>query len=370
MGNRAKFGVIVAIVVAVATASLVVRSRAGGVSGMQWTQIGPQPLEIDAEHNYQGTGPDSGEVADIAVDPRGSKDQIIFIATEAGGIWQSTDAGNTWHTTFDQTASLSTGAVALDPGNPSIVYAGTGNPTSQGFFKGAGVYKSIDDGQTWTLAPMTGTSLNTGNIGVNRIVLPAPGLLLVATNAGLVRSTDGGNTSTGVPVGGTMSYINDIHRDTATATTVYAAVQGTGIFQSTDSGATWGSNLFTGSNGSPVQDSDGTHAIGFIAFAQSTTHPGKIWASVQNVASGRPSNYFGLYMTSDGGTTWAHLNGGGGADAGGRPMVVANAVTTKPSEIRRMTQRSTSVSRSYGPRPMVAAVSRTTPPRTTGTIML
>ena len=48
-----------------------IKAGATGLSGVQWTQVGPAPLQINAEQNYQGAGPDSGQVVDIAVDPRG-----------------------------------------------------------------------------------------------------------------------------------------------------------------------------------------------------------------------------------------------------------------------------------------------------------
>jgi hypothetical protein len=132
-----------ALVIAfLATGAFLTILHAGGSPGVQWNQIGPAPLQIDADTNFQGNGPDSGQVVDVAIDPRGSTDQTIFIATQDGGIWQSTDGGKTWQTTTDFLSSLSMGAVALDPANPSIVYAGTGSPASNSFFKGIGIYKS------------------------------------------------------------------------------------------------------------------------------------------------------------------------------------------------------------------------------------
>src|SRR5712692_1315783 len=65
------------------------------VVGVQWTQIGPAPLRID-DNTYQGDGPDSGRVDDIAIDPRGAGDQVIYIAASSGGIWKSTDGGLSW----------------------------------------------------------------------------------------------------------------------------------------------------------------------------------------------------------------------------------------------------------------------------------
>ena len=129
--------------------------------GVRWKQIGPQPLKIINDKQFQGAGPDSGEVVDIAVDPRGATDQVIYVATNDGGIWKTLDGGATWLPKTDLMPSLSMGAVALDPNNADIVYAGTGNPfdggggglesgATTGFSKAIGIYRSTDAGETWS----------------------------------------------------------------------------------------------------------------------------------------------------------------------------------------------------------------------------
>src|SRR5262245_36511522 len=238
----------------------------GAPLGSHWVGVGPKPLRIDpAPPNYpagdtvlfQGTGPDSGEVVDVAIDPRGSADQVVYIATNGGGIWKTTDGGNTWRPTMDFMPTLSMGAVALDPANPDVVYAGTGNPFDGGQIGqlGVGIYKSIDGGQTWT---QTGASVLSGTL-INRIVLPASGVLVVATTTGLYRSVDGGQSfgsnapafNNGQPV--RTGYVSGLALDTLTPSTVYAAISAQGLFRSTDGGATFpdSGNLFA-SLGSPV----------------------------------------------------------------------------------------------------------------------
>src|SRR5439155_2017534 len=167
--------------------------------GVRWKQIGPQPLKIINDKQFQGAGPDSGEVVDIAVDPRGATDQVIYVATNDGGIWKTLDGGATWLPKTDLMPSLSMGAVALDPNNADIVYAGTGNPfdggggglesgATTGFSKAIGIYRSTDAGETWShLADALFK-----RVRINRIVLPRSDVLLVATSAGLFRSIDGG----------------------------------------------------------------------------------------------------------------------------------------------------------------------------------
>src|SRR5262249_32732330 len=49
-------------------------------AGVTWLGIGPQPLKIDKEQNFQGSGPDSGEVVDILIDPGGATDSVMYLA--------------------------------------------------------------------------------------------------------------------------------------------------------------------------------------------------------------------------------------------------------------------------------------------------
>ena len=310
-----------AIALAIAVVALV-NVHATGINGSQWMQVGPAPLQIDAGlwQRYQGSGPDSGEVVDIAIDPRGTTDQTIYIASGSGGVWKSTDHGTSWRPLTDYLLTLSTGAVALDPGNPSIVYAGTGNPAFAGSadcprcnFPAVGIYKSLDGGNTWTLLPNSPTG-----VAINRIVLPQPGVLLVATNGGLYRSLDGGTNFSQLTVSGSPSNVNDIRLDTQSPSTrVRVSISGLGIFVSnsdvTAATPPTFTNLWTASNGSPLQNpivTGGT--VGDIAFAQSTKVGGSpsgktIYATVQNATASH--EYLGLWASTNGGGTWTNLPG-------------------------------------------------------------
>jgi photosystem II stability/assembly factor-like uncharacterized protein len=230
-------------------------------------------------------------VNDIAIDPRGSSDQTIYIAAGDGGIWKTTDGGATWSPRTDLMPSLSMGSVALDPGDPSIVYAGTGNQFNQyGVIKGVGIYKSMNGGDTWMVL---GTNLFK-DVVINRIVLPGPNVLLIASGNGLYRSVDGGtnfgantpdfNDGKPIPIGPSALtsriFITDLKADTASSSTVYVAVAGYGIFKSTDGGATFPSaNFLTSANGA-------TDDLRFIRFTQSTS-PNNLtmYANVQLSAS-------------------------------------------------------------------------------------
>jgi photosystem II stability/assembly factor-like uncharacterized protein len=83
-------------------------------------------------------GPYGGSVVAIAVDPRQS--QVIYAGTWGGGIYKSTDGGNNWIAAGNGLGVLYIDSLAVDPEVTTTVYAGT---------HGGGVYKSIDGGASW-----------------------------------------------------------------------------------------------------------------------------------------------------------------------------------------------------------------------------
>jgi photosystem II stability/assembly factor-like uncharacterized protein len=299
------------------------RGRASAQCGCNahWVQVGPAPLRVYNDQIYQGAGPDSGEVVDIAVVPRQTKDTTIYIATNDGGIWRTRNGGVSWTPTTDGLATLSMGAVALDPTNPSVVYAGTGNNYDGGrrvstlpFSKGIGIYRSDDGGDSWPY--LLGSNVFTGK-NITRIVVPNSHTLLVGTTNGLYKSIDAGahfgappSYTNGAPV--LPGNVTDLHLDTnPLTTTAFAAVDGTGIFKSTNLFASAGTNLFN-NPGAP----QGTYHR--ISFSQSTFANGAPWgrtmyASVdykQDPTIPTPSKpnmgrlWKGLFKTTNGGNSW------------------------------------------------------------------
>ena len=285
-------------------------------AGVQWSQVGPAPIRIDPDpadplkqfHIFQGVGPVAGEVTGIAIDPTGTTDQTIYVSTNDGGIWKSTDGGASWNPKTENMPSLSVGAVALDPANPSSVYVGTGNEFDGGgvlpnpnigssFAKGVGVYKSTDAGETWAIV---GGAVFAG-LAITDIVLPATNVLLVATNNGLFRSIDGGaNFGNNAPqfnngLAVQPGSISCLSLDTATPTTVYTGVRGSGLFVSKDSGATFPANLFANPGGP-------TGSFDYIAFSQSVSNSQVMYASVDDPSATPP--YKGLFKSRNGGQNW------------------------------------------------------------------
>ena len=149
-----------------------------------WQSIGPSRLQ-SGTYSYV-----SGRVSSLAVDPDDSN--TVYCAAAGGGLWKSTNAGSSWTSLTDEFPRLSSGSVAVDPSNPSILYYGTGelNFNLDGY-PGSGVYKSTDAGSSWTQLVFPGTIYYTGKIAI------APSndaVVCVAGYAGIYRSTNSGTS--------------------------------------------------------------------------------------------------------------------------------------------------------------------------------
>ncbi|TCR15956.1 choice-of-anchor D domain-containing protein [Streptomyces sp. BK205] len=297
----------------------------GGVAGSaplaaaQWRQVGPAPMR---QTLGGGPAPVAGRVYDVAVDPRGSSDKTLYAAT-LGGIWKSLDSGATWAPKTDRLPWTQMSAVALDPANPDIVYAG-------GIFTpGPSLFRSVDGGETWSTiggAAMLGQS-------VVRLVLPAPGVVLVGTFInGVYRSVnDGANFGNNLgaydnnaPIlGGSLT---DLHLHTTKPTTVYACMRGKGIFESTDSGATFPTNLFA----NPGAPAAGTYET--VTMAQSTKpadHTMYATASTQ-------SAWVGLFKSTNDGKNWKLKPAAAAAAATGAQFGFDQTIGVDPQDARRV----------------------------------
>ena len=295
----------------------------------EWRQVGPAPIRVPPRFQQgDGLGPNSGQVTSIALDPSGSRDQVVYAATNDSGVWRSADGGGTWRTISDALPSLSMGAVALDPSNPSVVYAGTGTGHDPGltFWLGLGLFRSADGGRTWS---QLGAHLF-DQAGIVSIAV-APSNLLVATSRGIFRSVDGGahfgSDPPGFANGQAVVKGNalDLRLDTASPSTVYASVYGLGLIRSTDAGVTFPTTLLAAKEG--------------LIFAQSTLPDSRtIYA-----AMGDGPQSWRLMRSTDGGGKFgavpASLNGvanGVAADDNGCSCILNRTIGVDPRDPSRL----------------------------------
>ena len=151
-----------------------------------WKLIGPQP-----EEQAGVSGVYAGRVTALVVDPRSAA--TVYAGTAEGGVWKTTDGGTNWLPLTDAQQSLAIGSLALDPSDPDIVYAGTGEANFNGdAYFGSGILKSNNRGLTWMSLgtdEFTGTAI--GAIAVSPVDSQS---VLVAKFSGVFRSSDGGVT--------------------------------------------------------------------------------------------------------------------------------------------------------------------------------
>ncbi len=244
-----------------------------------------------------------GRTRSVLVDPEDSSQKTWFSAGVSGGIWKTTNAGESWFEIAPGMENLAIVTLAMSPANSNVIYAGTG----EGFIfngsfllNGNGIYKSTDKGDTWKLLPSTDG--NPDFINVSRIIVDPQdeNILLASTGGrkaigggaeefgGVFRSTNGGKSwkqvfNIGNPVQQIIAAPSDFNIQ------YLSVVNGDGIYQSTDGGLTW------------TERNTGILLDRRIELGISYSNPDKVYASSYSNLSGAGSD---LYMTENGGVEW------------------------------------------------------------------
>jgi len=308
-------------------------------SEMRWRCIGP----------FRG-----GRTVAISGVPH--QPNVFYMAAVNGGVWKTTDFGNTWNPIFDDQPTGSVGALAVAPSDPNIIYAGSGEGLQRpDLATGDGVYKSTDAGKTWTHLQNLRDAQQITAILVDprdpsRVFVAAQGHPYgPSAERGVFRSTDGGQSFQKVLYKDENTGAADLAFDPANPQTIYAVLwaarvapweirsgesfisAGSGLFKSTDGGSHW--QPLT--KGLPTAD-DG---LGRIGIAVSHSEPNRLYATVEAKKNG------GVYRSGDAGETWKQLNsdrriGGRGPGAMGIAVApdspdviyVANTTTWKSTD--------------------------------------
>lgn len=133
--------------------------------------------------------------------------QQLWAGTTHGGLWHSADAGQSWTLASEAMKGMAVGALAVDPLNADMMYAGTGEGRSNNAALGGhGMFRSGDGGLSWSLLPLSDPATVGENWShINSVAISASGVILAATsdnqyNGFIYRSVDGGQTWGLVPV--------------------------------------------------------------------------------------------------------------------------------------------------------------------------
>ncbi|MDB9899747.1 glycosyl hydrolase, partial [Flavobacteriaceae bacterium] len=111
------------------------------------TKINP---ELHESVQYRSIGPFRGGRSAAAVGVP-NQPKVFYFGATGGGVWKTTDGGETYANISDGYFGGSIGSVAVAPSDPNVLYVGGGEVTVRGnVSSGKGVWKSVDAGSTWT----------------------------------------------------------------------------------------------------------------------------------------------------------------------------------------------------------------------------
>jgi photosystem II stability/assembly factor-like uncharacterized protein len=280
--------------------------------------------------SFRYIGPVGNRVSAVAGVP--GNPLIYYAGSASGGIFKSADAGITWQPIFDDQPVSSIGSLAVNPTDPKIVWAGTGEPWIRSHISvGMGIYKSTDAGKTWKLMGLE----KTGRIA--RIVIDPqhPDTVFAAAmghnygpqeDRGVFRTTDGGKTWSRVLFVDENTGCSDIVMSPDNPQVLFAGMwqlvihtwgqmsggPSSGLFVSRDGGSTW--QPLTG-HGLPEQE------VGKIGLAVSKSNPKRVYAIIETGAGepwkGQPTASGYLWRSDDGGGNWRMMTAS--HDVAGRP---------------------------------------------------
>jgi photosystem II stability/assembly factor-like uncharacterized protein len=268
--------------------------------------------------DFRMVGPTRGGRV-TAVAGHAAKPGTYFLGATGGGVWKTTDYGQSWRVVSDGAfESPSIGSIDVADSDPDIVYVGTGSDgIRSNVIIGRGVYRSTDAGETWTFLGLR----DTGQIGAVVVHPTNPDVVWVAAlgspfgpgpERGVYRSVDGGATWQHVLFVSERTGAIDLELNPSDPDEVYAALwhaerkpwtilsgdeRESGIYKSTDAGATW----------RKVDAGLPEGLVGKIDLAVTPADPSRVYALVEAAP-----DVEGLYRSNDRGETWLHVSGEGG----------------------------------------------------------
>ncbi|HNL28963.1 MAG TPA: T9SS type A sorting domain-containing protein [Saprospiraceae bacterium] len=243
------------------------------LAGANWTSIGPN----STDGGYAGIG----RINAIAFHP--TNNNIIYLGSPGGGFWKTTNGGVNWTCTTDNLSSLGVSAIVVKPSNPNEIFLATGDGDATDTWS-FGVLKSTDGGNNWAI---TGLDWSNSYNKVIREMIMDPNdenTMMLASNDGIYRTTDGAVTWAKVQSGN----FYDIEANPNAATNTFYACTQTGFHKSTDNGATW----------TNVQNITGSNRIE-LAVAPSNSN---VVYALTSLSSN--SGFKGLYRSDDSGSTY------------------------------------------------------------------
>ncbi len=265
-------------------------------SNLKWRNIGPP------------RGGRANTISGVITD-----DQTYYAGYTGGGVWKTTNGGNTWNNISDgffTTGSI--GDIAVSESDPNVVYVGSGEHAVRGVMTsyGDGVYKSTDAGKTWSNIGLR-ESMHISDVRVHPkdhdvVYVGVQGAVHgPSAERGVYRSTDGGESWSKVLYINENTGISSLVMDMNNPRILYAATwqhrrypwmvesggPGSSVYKSTDGGDTWKKII----DGLP-------ESMGKIGLSVSRANSELVYALIESEKS-----VAGLYKSTNGGIKWEHM---------------------------------------------------------------
>lgn len=255
-----------------------------------WKSLGPNRMP---QKHSQLAPSGLGRMNCIAFDP--NNPNVLWAGASFGGVWKSYNGGVTWQTfPFTEFLSIGISDIAVAPSNPNIIYAATGDANAAGvmgqnFGFSIGVIKTTNGGNTWF---RTGLMANLNNfVLINRVLVNPtnPDVVLVASNAGVFASNNGGQNWTML----TNEYCRDLEFKPNEFATFYGAFiippNTYTIKKYSTATGTWNKVLeFTD--------------VSRVALTVSKANPNYVYA----VASGMDGGFHSFWLSTNSGNNWTN----------------------------------------------------------------
>ncbi len=262
---------------------------------------------------FRSLGPASasGRIMSIAVNPRNKFEYYVGVAS--GGVWKTVNDGTTWTPLFDKEGSYSIGWIALDPNDASVVWVGTGESNSQrsvGY--GDGIYRSDDGGKNWTNLGLK-KSEHIGRVVIDPrdskvVYVAAEGPLWgPGGDRGLYKTIDGGKSWKAVLTISENTGVGDVAMDPSNPDILYAAAyqRRRHVFTLIDGGPESAIYKSTdaGATWNKLKNGLPSVDVGRIGLSISPADPNVVYAEIE-AAEGKG----GVYRSEDKGATWERRN--------------------------------------------------------------
>ena len=248
-----------------------------------------------ASWTWKGPGNIGGRIRSMVIHP--TQTNRMWVGSVGGGIWYSSNSGVSWAPVNDFMSNLAVSTLAMDPTNPNVMYAGTG----EGFYnvdgiRGAGIYKSTDGGVTWNQLASTANSnfLYVQSIAVSpdgSTVLAASSTDIFGTNY-IYRSTNGGTSWTAALT--PSNRIGHVEFHPTDSTKAVASGYSAQLYYSTTGGASW-----TSATGGPAGGTGYNGGRVEVRYARSA--PTTLYASFDYGSASQ------LFKSTNGGATYAKV---------------------------------------------------------------